>query len=127
MRKPAHESRKRAAPNRKNVDGVWQTKYGPRRVRREAPTLAEAIEVARALSDEVQAQVEIASSLMQVSPEQVLAELSKPVPRMSLNVKTMSFTNRDGAPRAVVVERKPSRRLAASNRAERVRMFGSAR
>jgi len=43
---------------------VWKTKYGFRRVRRDPPTLAEAIAAARGLTGDVQQQVEIAASLM---------------------------------------------------------------
>jgi len=43
---------------------VWNTKYGPRRVRFDPPTLNEAIAAARGLTDELQLQAEIAASLM---------------------------------------------------------------
>ena len=47
-----------------NSNKAWNTKYGPRRVRDEAPTLDEAIAVAQGLSDELDAQTEIAASRM---------------------------------------------------------------
>ncbi len=56
---------------------VWKTKYGPRRVRKDPPTLQEAIAAARGLTDDIQEQVEIAASLMEVPQEQVKAELLK--------------------------------------------------
>ena len=43
---------------------VWKTKYGPRRVRRDPPTVTEAVAAARGLTDDVQEQIEIAASLM---------------------------------------------------------------
>ena len=110
----------------KNDAKVWKTKYGKRRVRQEAPTLAEAIEVGRALSDELNAQAEIAASLMGVAPDTVLAELKKlPPPRANTN--TVAFISRDGAQRAVIVERKPSRRIVTAGRPAVVRTLGSAR
>ncbi len=90
----------------------WKTKYGPRRVRRDPPTLAEAIAAARGLTEDVQQQVEIAASLMDLPPDQVRAEVLKQAsPRKDVN--TVAFVGRSGAPRTVVVERKPSRRPLA--------------
>ena len=42
----------------------WNTKYGPRRVRRDPPTLDEAIFAAIGITDDQHAQAEIAASLM---------------------------------------------------------------
>ena len=50
---------------------AWNTKYGPRRVRHDAPTLEEAIAAARDLSDELNEQAEIAASLMGLPYEEV--------------------------------------------------------
>src|SRR2546421_5463909 len=87
---------------------TWKTKYGPRRVRHDPPTLEEAIFAARGLTDDVQEQVEIASGLMELPAEEVRAALAQsPPPRKQA---TVAFTNRGGTERAVVVERKPSRR-----------------
>ena len=94
------------------MSGVWKTKYGPRRVRHDPPTLAEAVAAARGLTDDVQQQVEIAASLMDLPPEQVRPEVLKAAsPRKDVN--TVAFVGRSGAPRTVVVERKPSRRPMA--------------
>ena len=91
-------------------DKVWKTKYGPRRVRHDPPTLEEAIFAARGLTDDVEAQVEIAAGLMEVEPDEVRAALKKtPAPRKG--TATLAFTNRSGAERAVVVERKTPRRV----------------
>jgi protein involved in polysaccharide export with SLBB domain len=92
---------------------VWKTKYGPRRVRRDPPTLQEAIAAARGLTDDVQAQVEIAASLMELPIEQVRSELLKSGGQRK-DIKTIGVTaGRPGALRTVVVERKISRRPAA--------------
>ena len=68
--------------NKNNNDG-WNTKYGPRRVRHEAPTLEEAIIAAQGLSDEIDEQAEIAASLMGLPRDQVRAELLKLAPPKS--------------------------------------------
>jgi hypothetical protein len=89
---------------------TWNTKYGPRRVRHDPPTLEEAIFAARGLTDDVEQQIEIAAGLMEVSADEVRAALKKsPVPG---NQPTVAFTSRGGTERSVVVERKPSRRIA---------------
>ena len=90
---------------------TWKTKYGPRRVKHDPPTLEEAIFAARGLTDDVDAQVEIAAGLMEAEPDEVRAMLKKtPAPRKAA---TLAFTSRGGAERSVVVERKPSRRVPA--------------
>jgi hypothetical protein len=92
---------------------VWKTKYGPRRVRRDPPTLAEAVTAARDLTDDVLQQIEIAASLMDLPPDQVRPEVLKAAsPRKDIST-TVAFVGRSGAPRTVVVERMPSRRPAA--------------
>ena len=88
---------------------TWKTKYGPRRVRHDPPTLEEAIFAARGLTDDVQQQIEIAAGLMEVPPDEVRTALAKtPPPRKQ---PTVAFTNRGGAERSVVVERKTPRRV----------------
>jgi hypothetical protein len=93
---------------------VWKTKYGPRRVRRDPPTVAEAVAAARGLTDDVQEQIEIAASLMDLPPEQVKTEVLKAAATMRKEASnTVAFVGRAGAPRTVVVERVPSRRPLA--------------
>jgi hypothetical protein len=88
---------------------TWNTKYGPRRVRHDPPTLEEAIFAARGLTDDIEQQIEIAAGLMEASVEDVRAALKKsPPPRKQ---PTVAFTSRGGTERSVVVERKPSRRV----------------
>jgi hypothetical protein len=91
---------------------VWKTKYGPRRVRRDPPTVAEAVAAARGLTDDVQEQIEIAASLMDLPPEQVKPEVLKAA-SVRKETNTVAFVGRAGAPRTVVVERVPSRRPLA--------------
>ena len=86
---------------------VWNTKYGPRRVRFDPPTLNEAIAAARGLTGELQLQAEIAASLMDLPVEAVRAELLKTAPSRG---RAQIVTNgREGTGRTVIVERKRSR------------------
>lgn len=101
--------------NEKTSDSdTWKTKYGPRRVRRELPTLTEAIAAAQGLSDELEEQVAIAAGLMGLPEDQVRAELVKLAPPRKDIIKTVTFSGPASAPRAVVVERKPARRVIAA-------------
>ena len=96
---------------------VWKTKYGPRRVRQDPPTLEEAIFAARGLTDDVQQQVEIAAGLMEVPADEVRAAIARTrAPRKQPNV---AFTNRGGTERSVVVERKTTRRTLSGRPAGR--------
>ena len=90
---------------------TWNTKYGPRRVRHDPPTLQEAIAAARDLTDDVEEQVAFAAGLMEADIDEVRAALKKsPAPRKP--AATLAFTNRGGTERSVVVERKTRRVLA---------------
>ena len=98
---------------------VWNTNYGQRRVRHDPPTLAEAIAAAKDLSDQFEEQVEIAASLMGISREQAIAEWPKLTSRVRAPSSIAFTATRAGVHRAVVVERKPSRRIAAARTARR--------
>lgn len=92
---------------------VWKTKYGPRRVRRDPPTVEEAVAAARGLTDDVQEQIEIAAALMDLSPDAVKPEVLKAANATRKEAgNTVAFVGRAGAPRTVVVER-VSRRPAS--------------
>jgi hypothetical protein len=91
---------------------IWKTKYGLRRVRNDPPTLDEAIAAARDLTDDPRQQAEIAASLMAVPVETAEERLMK-APARRQPTATIAFAGRAGA-RAVVVERKISRRPAAA-------------
>ncbi len=95
----------------KNNDEVWKTKYGFRRVRHEAPTLGEAIAAAQGLSDELNQQAEIAASLIGLPHDQVRTELLKVAPPRKGIIKSVAFAGPASAPRTIVVERKPARRV----------------
>ena len=93
------------------MSATWNTKYGTRRVRHDPPTLAEAITAAQGLTDDLHDQVEIAASLMGVSPAEVKAEMQRLAPDRRAT-RLVSAPSREGT-RTVVVERKASRRVIA--------------
>jgi hypothetical protein len=91
---------------------AWNTKYGPRRVKYDPPTLREAIFAATGLTDQLQEQVEIAAALMGLPEDRVRAELMK---SRHSTVRLMPVNSIDrGAQRAVVVERRVIRRQVAA-------------
>ncbi len=97
----------------KNNNQAWNTKFGPRRVRNDAPTLEEAIAAAQGLTDNLDEQAEIAASLIGLPYDQVRnSELLKAAvaPRKNV-IKSIVFSGQASAPRTVVVERKPTRRV----------------
>jgi hypothetical protein len=91
------------------MSDVWETKYGRRRVRRDPPTLDDAVLAAQGLADDVDGQIEIVMSLMQVTAEAARGA----VLRMGQRKDTSRFTiaGRPGASRTVVVERRAPRRV----------------
>jgi hypothetical protein len=93
----------------------WDTKYGPRRVRRDPPTLDEAIFAAVGITDDQQAQAEIAAALMGMPFDSVLAEVKKQA-RVNARATTRVIAGEQGAQRAVVVERRVVRRFAVDKR-----------
>jgi hypothetical protein len=92
----------------------WNTKYGTRRVRRDPPTLEEAIFAAVGITDDQQ-QAEIASALMGLPYEEVLAEVKK-TGRAVARSATRIIAGEQGAQRAVVVERRVIRRFGNDKR-----------
>jgi hypothetical protein len=88
---------------------IWDTKDGRRRVRRDPPTIEDAVSAAQGLADDVDGQVEIVISLMQVSAEEARSAVLRLAPRKDTNQFTIA--GRAGAPRTVVVQRLAPRRL----------------
>jgi hypothetical protein len=93
----------------------WNTKYGPRRVRRDPPTLEEAIFAATGITDDQEAQAEIAAALMGLPIETVTAEVKK-LARTSARSTTRVIAGEQGAQRSVVVERRVVRRFGNDKR-----------
>jgi hypothetical protein len=93
----------------------WNTKYGPRRVRRDPPTLDEAIFAAIGITDDQNEQAEIAASLMGLPLESVQAEVRK-FARSSARSSTRVIAGEQGAQRSVVVERRIVRKFGNDKR-----------
>jgi hypothetical protein len=93
----------------------WNTKYGPRRVRRDPPTLDEAIFAAIGITDDQNEQAEIAASLMGLPLESVQAEVRK-IARSSARSSTRVIAGEQGAQRSIVVERRVVRRFGNDKR-----------
>jgi hypothetical protein len=93
---------------------TWKTKYGRRRVRQEAPTLDEAIAAAQGLTDDTEALIEVAAALIGLPRDQVRSALLKAATPRKDVLRSITLERPSGAPRSVVVERKPSRRTASA-------------
>jgi len=89
------------------MNDVWETKDGRRRVRRDPPTIEEAVVAAQGLTDELKEQIEIVASLMEITTDEARGVVLRMGQRKEVNRVTV--TGRVGAPRAVVVERRTSR------------------
>lgn len=93
----------------------WNTKYGPRRVRRDPPTLDEAIFAAIGITDDQNEQAEIAAALMGLPLEAVTPEVKK-LARSSARSQTRVIAGEQGAQRSIVVERRVIRRFGNDKR-----------
>ncbi len=95
------------------MNDVWDTKDGRRRVRRDPPTVEEAVLAAQGLSDELSEQAEIVASLMHISTDDARGAVMRLGQRKDVNRITIAArTGRAGPARAVVVERRTPRRRA---------------
>jgi len=87
---------------------VWETKDGLRRVRRDPPTIEEAVQAAQGLTEELGQQIEIVASLMDLSTDEARGAVLRMGQRKDVN--RLTIAGRAGAARAVVVERRVTRR-----------------
>jgi hypothetical protein len=94
----------------------WNTKYGTRRVRRDPPTLEEAIFAAVGITDDQQAQAEIAASLMGLPVEDVQAVVKKAARPVLGRSTTRVIAGEQGAQRSIVVERRIVRKFGNDKR-----------
>lgn len=99
------------------MNDVWDTKDGRRRVRRDPPTIEEAVVAAQGLTDDLKEKTEIVASLMEVPFEEARSAVlrlgqSKDVSRVTITAPV----GRTGAARAVVVERRAPRYTAVQRR-----------
>ncbi|GAC1507458.1 MAG: hypothetical protein NVS2B1_16640 [Bradyrhizobium sp.] len=93
----------------------WNTKYGTRRVRRDPPTLDEAIFAAAGITEDQEAQAEIAAALMGLPIESVTPEVKK-IARTSARSSTRVIAGEQGAQRSIVVERRVVRKFGNDKR-----------
>ena len=96
-----------------DVSKVWETKDGLRRVRRDPPTVDDAVLAAQGLTKDLEDQIEIVAALMSVPPD----EARRAVLKMRRPDSRLTIPGRGGLARAVVVERKSPRRAMAQARA----------
>jgi hypothetical protein len=107
---------------RRMNNAIWETKDGRRRVRRDPPTIEEAVLAAQGLAaDDLGAQTEIVASLMQISADEARTAVlrmgeSRSVSRTTIAARTGRAAIGGGAPRTVVVERRVPRRSAMTRR-----------
>jgi hypothetical protein len=90
------------------MSDIWDTKDGRRRVRRDPPTVEEAVQAAQGLTEELSEQIEIVASLMEVSADEARSAVLRLGQRK--DVSRFTIAGRAGAQRAVVVERRVTRR-----------------
>jgi hypothetical protein len=95
------------------VSEVWETKDGLRRVRRDPPTVDDAVLAAQGLTEDLEGQIEIVAALMSVTAE----EARRAVLRTRRSDSLLTIAGRGGIARAVVVERKSPRRVTVQPRA----------
>ena len=93
---------------------IWETKDGRRRVRRDPPTIEEAVVAAQGLTDDLKEQIEIVASLMEITPDEARSVVLRMGQRREINRVTV--TGRIGTPRAVVVERRTPRTTIVQRR-----------
>ena len=86
---------------------TWKTKWGARRVRKEPPTLDEALIAAEAIAPDVDSRAEIASQLMGVPVDEVRILLAR---QQAQTRGRATLVN--GRSRAVVVEYKRPRTIS---------------
>ncbi len=92
----------------------WNTKYGTRRVRRDPPTLDEAIFAATGITDDLDQQAEIAAALMGLPLEAVQPEVKKAGRAAARSTRVIA--GEQGAQRSIVVERRVTRKFGNDKR-----------
>jgi hypothetical protein len=96
-----------------DVSEIWETKDGRRRVRRDPPTLDDAVLAAQGLTEDLEGQIEIVAALMSVPA----AEARRAVLKMRRPDSQLTIPGRGGLTRAVIVERKSPRRVTVQPKA----------
>jgi predicted site-specific integrase-resolvase len=97
------------------MSDTWETKDGLRRVRRDPPTVEDAVLAAQGMTEDLDGQVEIVASLMQLSADEARGAILKMGQRKE--VSRFTIAGRSGMERAVVVERRNVRRFGVPPKA----------
>jgi hypothetical protein len=95
---------------------VWDTKDGRRRVRRDPPTVEEAVLAAQGLTDDLKEQIEIVASLMEVPVDEARGAVLRMGQGKGVSRVTITGRGAAGTARAVVVERRAARHPVAQRR-----------
>ncbi len=94
---------------------TWMTKWGPRRVRYEPPTLAEALDAASDLSPDLKQQIVLAAELMSLPVDEIREEaeaIFKSRSRRRITATITQAQSAHGQPRApIIVEHRAPRRI----------------
>jgi hypothetical protein len=98
------------------MSDVWDTKDGRRRVRRDPPTIEEAVLAAQGLTDELKERIEIVASLMEVPVEEARSAVLRMGQGKDVNRVTITAGHHGRAGRAVVVERRTPRHSGVQRR-----------
>ena len=88
---------------------TWETKDGLRRVRRDPPTVEEAVQAAQDLSDELTAQIEIVASLMDLSTDEARGAVLRP----STSTRRKPMSGSGGSAKRAPTSCRPSGSAAA--------------
>ena len=96
------------------MSDIWETKDGRRRVRRDPPTVEDAVVAAQGLTENPKEQIEIVASLMQLSVEEATGAVLRMGQRKDVSLVTIA--GRARSPRAVVVERRAPRHAIVQRR-----------
>jgi hypothetical protein len=82
------------------MSDIWDTKDGRRRVRRDPPTVEEAVAAAQGLTDELSEQIDIVASLMEMSADEARSAVLRLGQRKDVN--RLTIVGRVGGGWAVV-------------------------
>ena len=94
------------------MNPVWMTKYGSRRVKRNPPSIEEALAAAECLTQDLNSKVDLAAELIGLPREEVLAVAVKAGKRRTITAAP-GVGPRAAPARTVIVEYKAQRRVRA--------------
>ena len=92
---------------------TWETKWGPRRVRQELPTLEEAMEAAAGMTADTKSQIEMAAQLLNVHVDEIQRRANVIISARATRPRVIPADRSHGQ---VTVERKRPRRILQNAR-----------